>query len=153
MKYRLLVCMAVCIASLWSVNKAQAYSHARWRMYDGMCYEYKVTYSRGGVFHLADLFTIKSRVNWCTNPPYFTKIWSGPTVHRNHDEGPTYQWGGWERKTITKKLHPTRWIIYTQAKEVGISGWPVVFYDHPSIKMWIYKSNPTHVAYEVHCGC
>lgn len=143
--------LAVMVATT-TVTEAQAYSHSSLRTYSVQCHEYKVTFSRGGVFHIADLWTIKARVNWCQIPTGGT-VWSGPTTHRNHDEGPTYQWGGWERKTITKKLHPTRWIIFTQAKEVGISGWPLVFYDHPTIKMTIWKNNPTHAVYEVHCNC
>lgn len=149
-----IILIAVMVWFVFGVKAAaQANTKVRWDSPSVGCYRYRVQEFRDGSAFHSRIWTIKQRVQWCMNSPYFTIMFSGPTRHLNHEESASWIWGGWQTKRVTKLLHPTRWKFYVKAEVDGITGWPFVVHNYPWIRMTIWKKNPTHVSYDASCGC
>jgi hypothetical protein len=151
-KYRAIVLTIATILFLIGAHNAQADSKARWSMPTPGCYKYRVWEWREGTLHLAHLYTIKMRVQWCLNPSG-TRFYTGPTRHLNHSTNTTWVWNGWTVKRKTVLHNPVRVRFYAKASVAGLTAWPVEEHNYPWIRVTIWRNNPTHVSYTAGCGC
>lgn len=154
---RILLCaiaiLAATLVYLSCSDKSEASVTVRWSESSVDCWHYSVTYHRGGTLHLNDLWRLQQQINWCTDDPPVTTVFSGPSSIRSYWTNLTWNFGGYITRSVEHLYFPERWQFYVKAKFDGNGAYLLTEHNYPWVRMTIWKWNPTHVSYTVGCGC